>query len=300
MAHDIRFLIGVDGGGTSCRAAIAHLDHTVLGRAQSGSSNITTNLEGATNNILEAVYGAIRAAGLPADCVKNAAAFLGLAGANVGDFMEKLSVSLPFAVHQISGDAPIALQGALGDCDGAIAILGTGSAFMARKAGTVRLIGGWGFHLSDLGGGARLGREALEMVLLAHDGMAAHSDLTQALFAEFSNSPESLVLFARNAKAVDYGTFAPLIVSHLSKSDPVAVRLFDGAAQAIDAAFDALKLDEDDKIALLGGLAPHYPPFMAERHRRRLIEPQADALMGAIALAGQLSKGALHVSGGRT
>ncbi len=299
MADNIRFLIGVDGGGTSCRAAVAQLDGTIMGRAQSGSSNITSNLEGATVNILDAVQNAISAAGLPADSVKQAAAFLGLAGANVGDFSERLSASLPFALHQVGGDAPIALQGALADHDGAIAILGTGSAFMARRANTVRLIGGWGFHLSDLGGGARLGRKALEMTLLAHDGIIAHSELTRELMSGFSNSPDNLVLFAKSAKPVDYGNYAPIIVSHLAQGDATALRLINQAATSIDEAFDALDLSANDQIALLGGLAKYYPPYLAQRHRDRLIEPKADALAGAVALADKLARGEPHIGGGR-
>jgi glucosamine kinase len=300
MAENIRFLIGVDGGGTSCRAAIASLDGAVLGRAQSGASNITSNLEGATVNILDAVHSAVKAAGLPADSIKHAAAFLGLAGANVGDFGQRLSQALPFALHKIGGDAPIALQGALGDHDGAIAILGTGSAFMARKGNTVRLIGGWGFQLSDLGGGARLGREALEMVFLAHDGIVEKSELTKELMAEFSNSPEELVLFAKSAKPVDFGRFAPVILKHLNSGDKNALRLIKWAAKSIDDAFDALDLEPGDQIALLGGLAKFYPPYLAQHHRARLIDPKADALTGAIALAGKLAAGLPIIGDGRS
>lgn len=299
MAHDIRFLIGVDGGGTSCRAAVATLDGQIIGRAKTGSSNITTNLETATVSILDAVNSAVTAAGLAADSVNYAAAHLGLAGANVGDFAQKLSMALPFAIHQIGGDAPIALQGALGDHDGAIAILGTGSAFLARKGDKTQLIGGWGFHLSDFGGGARLGRSALEIAVLAHDGVCPHTELTRALLAEFDNSLDSLVLFAKTATASDYGRFAPKIVSHLSEQDQTAKTLFQSAAQTVDAAFDALNLAVDDQIALLGGLAPHYPPFLAKRHVTRLVEPRADALTGAVELAGKLAAGTHHSSGGR-
>ena len=299
MAHDIRFLIGVDGGGTSCRAAIASLDGKILGRAQTGPSNITTNLEGATRSILDAVQNAILAAELPSHSAQFAAAHLGLAGATVGDFAQRLSAALPFAVHQIGGDAPIALQGALGNHDGAIAILGTGSAFLARKGNKTRLIGGWGFHLSDWGGGARLGREALEMALLAHDGIHPHTDLTRALLAQFENNPDNVVLFAKSAQAADYGQFAPIIISHLAPHDQTALQLFKAAAHAVDAAFDALNLETGDQIALLGGLAPHYPAFLAPRNAARLVTPKADALTGAIELASKLLTGAPQHSGGR-
>ena len=70
----------------------------------------------------------------------------------------------------VESDAPIALDGALGARDGAIAIIGTGSTFVLRQDGRTRAIGGWGF-LGDHGGGARIGRDLLEETLLAYDGI---------------------------------------------------------------------------------------------------------------------------------
>ena len=56
----------------------------------------------------------------------------------------------------------IALEGAIGDGDGAMAILGTGTAYMVRRNGEARPIGGWGFQVGDQGSGARIGRDLLE------------------------------------------------------------------------------------------------------------------------------------------
>src|SRR5690606_23715588 len=107
-------------------------------------------------SITEAAKAAFRDAGLDGDAVGEASAFLGLAGTNVGDLARYVHDRLPFRHTDIDSDGLIALQGALGDGDGAVAILGTGTIYMARKAGTVRYIGGWGFTVGDLGSGARI------------------------------------------------------------------------------------------------------------------------------------------------
>jgi glucosamine kinase len=300
MTDSIRFLIGVDGGGTSCRAAVARLDGTIIGRGESGSSNITTNLDGATDNILSAVRAALSAAGLHEDVLQHSAAVLGLAGANVGDFATRLSERLPFARQEIESDATIALQGALADGDGTIAILGTGSAFLSRKGETLRLIGGWGFQLSDLGGGARLGRDLLERAILAHDGVAKQTALTDEILGQFERGPEGIVLFAQTAKPADYGRFAPLVLRQLGAGDETAKQLFSAAAKTVDAAFDTLCMDGIDRIALLGGLARFYPDYLAERHRRRLVPPIADALTGAVELAAKLAANGAHGAGRAT
>ncbi|MGB8817684.1 MAG: BadF/BadG/BcrA/BcrD ATPase family protein [Rhizobiaceae bacterium] len=297
MNKTIRFLVGVDGGGTSCRAALAKLDGTIIGQAKSGSSNITTNLEGAADSIMQAVHAAVAEARLEPEILAQSAAVLGLAGANVGDFAARLSRRLPFASHAIESDATIALQGALADGDGAIAILGTGSAFLSRRGQTMRLIGGWGFQISDLGGGARLGRDALELAILAHDGVCERSPLTDELLAGFEGGPEGIVLFVQNAKPVDYGRHAPTVFRHLAAGDANAVRLIKAAAATVDAAFDALCKDGDDQIALLGGLAPFYPPWLAARHQARLAPARADALTGAVELAARLAEHGAHGAG---
>ena len=296
---DIRFLVGVDGGGTNCRAAVATVDGTVIGRGESGSSNITTDLDGATINILDAIGDAYDVAGLPDEAQRQTSAWLGLAGANVGPFAELLTARLPFALKKVDGDAPIALQGALNEGDGAIAILGTGSAFLSRRGETFRLIGGWGFNLSDLGGGARLGRDALQLTLLAHDGMRPKGKLTDTIMAEFSGNPDNLVLYAKTAKPVDYGRFAPFVVSSAEAGDAGARTLMAEQALYVDAAFDVLCEDNVRQIALLGGLAKHMPPYLAERHRNRLVMPRADALTGAVEMAGKLARGEVARSGGR-
>ncbi|TIS71459.1 MAG: N-acetylglucosamine kinase, partial [Mesorhizobium sp.] len=43
----MKFVLGIDGGGTSCRAALATADGAVVGRAKSGAANIRTDLTGA-------------------------------------------------------------------------------------------------------------------------------------------------------------------------------------------------------------------------------------------------------------
>lgn len=297
MKKNIRFLIGVDGGGTSCRAAVANAQAQIIGKGAAGSSNITTNLDGAAENIMTAIHAALADAGIGSEVLPDCAAVLGLAGANVGDFARRLADSLPFALKEIESDATIALQGALADGDGAIAILGTGSAFLSRKGETLRLIGGWGFQLSDLGGGARLGRDALELAILAYDGVVEKTALTDDILSQFERGPDGIVLFVQTAKPVDYGRFAPLVLRHLENGDTNAERLFTSAAKTVDAAFDALCKDGIDRISLLGGLAKFYPSYLAQRHRQILVEPKADALTGAVELAAKLAAHGAHGAG---
>lgn len=281
------YFIGIDGGGTSCRAAVADGDGRIRGRGRSGASNILTDPDTALKHIDEASRLALRDAGLDETLVGRCAALLGVAGNNVGDAVSYVRARLPFRRSEIVSDGLIALQGAIGDDDGAIAIVGTGTIFIARQRGSLHYLGGWGFQVGDLGGGARLGHAALQDALLAHDGIRPMSELTAILLEEFGHDPRKVVDFARSAQPGDFGRYAPKVVEFAGRGDATALRLMRQAVAHVDEALDAVAriTGSTGRLCLLGGLAQAYPAYLAERHRSHLAEPLADALTGAVALA---------------
>src|SRR5690606_28552285 len=180
----------------------------------------------------------------------------------------------------------IALQGAIGDGDGAIAIVGTGTIFITRHQGRLHYLGGWGFQIGDLGGGARLGHAALQEAVLAHDGIRPASELTSTLLEEFGRNPRKVVDFARTAHPGDFGRYAPKIVDFANRGDLTALKLMRQAAAHVDDALDAIAhiTCGSGRLCMLGDMAHVYPAYLAEHHRSRLVEPLADALTGAVAL----------------
>lgn len=279
------FYLGIDGGGTSCRAALASRDGRILGRGKSGAANILTDLEGALDHILECSQLALREAGLPAETVHDLSAVLGLAGTDIGDHGSRLRTLLPFKQAAIELDSTIALEGALGSGDGAIAILGTGSVFVARQNEVLTRVGGWGFMVGDLGSGARIGRALLQETLLAHDNVHPSTDITSAVLSEFQNDPRKLVEFAHMSKPGAFGRFAPLVFDYAKRKDAIALGLVQGAARSIDEALDALMFEGCDRLCLLGGLSSNYRTYLADRHQSRVTEPKAEAVIGAVSLA---------------
>lgn len=281
----MNFVIGVDGGGTGCRAAVASLDGRVMAMATGGAANILSDRAGALANIRSAIEAALAAAGLNGEALQHSGVLLGLAGSNVGDTSAFITASLPAARVEVVSDGLIALEGALGNRDGAVAILGTGSIFFARQGEVVRSYGGWGFVIGDFGSGASLGRAALAAALLAYDRIISSSPLTDRLLSEFGGSPGPMVEFARAAAPGDFGRFAPAVFSAAEAGDAVALDIVGKAAASVDLAFDRIVADGAERIALLGGLASLYPAYLAERHRSRLVQPADTALAGAVALA---------------
>lgn len=281
-----RYFVGIDGGGTSCRAAVADAAGRILGMGKSGSANIMTSADIALASISNASREAFASAGLKEAAMSDASAFLGLAGNNVEDAVVAVSSRLPFARSVIDSDGLIALEGALGEGDGSVAILGTGSIFITRLGTEIRYLGGWGFVIGDFGSGARLGHAALQEALLAYDGIAPVSPLTTSILVEFDHNPPRMVAFAKTASPGEFGRFAPRIFEFARLGDETASRLLANAAAQIDAGLDRqAEISRGGRLALLGGLAALYADHLAPRHRDRLIQPKADALTGAVALA---------------
>lgn len=288
--------IGIDGGGSSCRAAVTDGTGRILGRGNAGPSNILSDLDSSLANIIASARNALVDAGLPVEAISGVAAVVGVAGANVGDYAQRVERALPFVRRRVVTDASTALQGALGNSDGVIGAFGTGSVYNARRDGKLYGIGGWGFVIGDQASGARLGRDLLENALLAHDGVRPPSALTEELMAEYGNDPEKVVEFAHASRPKDFAAYAPLVFSFAERGDPVAVAIVEDAARSIGESLDTLLWPSCPAICLLGGLANAYRPWLAERHRSLLREPEGDVLQGAVDLAVQflheLRKGA--------
>ena len=280
--------IGIDGGGTSCRAAVADRNGNVIGRGKSGPANILSDLENSLLNIVESARQALSDAGLDAEDLSSVVSVVGVAGANVMDYGERIERALPFAEGRVVTDALISLQGALGDGDGIVGAFGTGSVYNARRDGRLRGIGGWGFVVGDQASGARLGRDLMERSLLAHDGVRLGSAITEAVMAEYGNDPEHIVDFAHTARPTDFARYAPMVFKHAAEGDVIAAGIVSDAAAAIGESLEALLWPECPSICLLGGLADAYEPWLSERYRSRLARPKNDAQQGAVELAVKL------------
>lgn len=282
-----KYIIGVDGGGTGCRVAVADKFGAVLGRSEGKSANIATEFDTARKNISEAISAAYQTAGIPQINVSNDVAVLGIAGANIGDSARKLERAMPFFRTRVTDDIETTLQGALGDSDGCIAVLGTGSFFAGRHGGKLTVVGGWGFQLGDDASGAALGKELLRRTILCHDGFAQHSDLTRQILVEFNGSPAGIVEFALTAQPKDYGGFAPRIVAAAKVNDATATEILAAAKSFIQCALDRVGLSDGEPLCLLGGLGPIYGAMLNPAYRARIAAAKGDAVAGAVALARQ-------------
>jgi glucosamine kinase len=283
---DQPLFLGVDGGGTSCRACIADAAGSRLGEGRAGSANTRLGLEHVFGEIVAACRAALADAGLPPETISRLHAGLGLAGLNLESERAKVTAHPhPFATMLAEGDAYIACLGAHAGADGAILIVGTGSCGLGIIEGRTFLVGGWGFHVSDHGSGAIMGREAVRQALLTHDAVIPATPFGRAVMARFDGDPEQVVLWGDRARPADYAAFAPLALEYAARGDVLARAIVGAAAEDVAKLIRALCAAGAPSVALVGGLAGPIAPWLPDDARAVLVEPKGDPLDGAVLMA---------------
>lgn len=315
--------LGVDGGGTKCRMRLCNENLDVLAEdmIHSPANLQIRHGEAAYSAILELIDKVYAKAGLDKSECANTHAYFGMAGARMKSARDKFAARhFPFASVHIVDDIDIARAGAHAGEDGAVLIIGTGSAGLALVDGERLQIGGWGFFVGDSMAGATLGRELLRISLLAHEGVEQATPLTKAVMAKFDNRGDRLMswsfdnekalaelkeqqntegpsgpahisnFISINARPSDYGSFVPMIFDFYELGDAVAERLMAYELAAIDQFVSWFLAHGAKKIAVVGGLGQRLSPMLEKIYPGAWVSPKADPLQGAIILAAQSAK----------
>jgi glucosamine kinase len=286
MMNPNTLLLGVDGGGTQCRARLCTSSGVMLGAGAAGPANIRSGLRDALAAVMEAAWRSFQGAGLSSADLRRTVACLALAGASEPSHRAAAQKHVfPFARTIITTDAQAACMGAHRGRDGGIIVVGTGSIGWAELAGRQYRVGGWGLPISDEGSGAWLGCEVLRRALWAHDGRISWTGLLRRASAQFQGDPHAVVRWTSSASPRDFGAFAPLVIEHARNGDTVALELMNLAGGHIDALAARLIGFGAPRLALAGGLAASIEPWLSPATRKYLVSPAGDALDGALQLA---------------
>ncbi|HUD30715.1 MAG TPA: BadF/BadG/BcrA/BcrD ATPase family protein [Novosphingobium sp.] len=281
------YFLGIDAGGSNCRARLIDAQGAVIGQGRSGTANARIGIEALYETLLETADQAVAEAGLSVEQRATIRAGMGIAGITRPGLREALAeLDFGFAGVNYATDAAIANLGAHGGQDGAILIIGTGSAAQLRIDGHEFTIGGYGFPISDEGSGAALGLSAMRHALRALDGRTRRTPLSAAVTERFGHDTAQAIAWMDSATPRDYGLFAPLVMDYAEADDVIARSIVENAAGHIERFIETIFERGANRCTLVGGLAPRMSRWLRARTVERLSEPLGDSLDGALRLAG--------------
>jgi glucosamine kinase len=280
------FYLGVDGGGSSCRARIEDERGKVLGEGHSGPASTRIGIDKAWRSIMHACTAAAEQAGLAREDLAKVDAGIGIAGLGRRGAEAALNgITHPFASLRFVSDGLAACLGAHGGADGAIVVAGTGSIGVGLFGGRELRFGGYGFPISDEGSGADIGLQAIRLALRAADGRGETSPLLEEVLAAFDQNAYQAVAWSEQATATDFAAFAPMVLRHAMQGDPIGRRIFERAADAIGDLLDLFLRRGIERLSLVGGLSEPITGWLTPDLRDRLKPPDDDAVGGALLVA---------------
>ena len=283
MAQNRKYFLGVDGGGSKCRARLRDESGQLLAEAIGGAANVYQNFDGSISSILSVGREVAAKAGLS---IGDLHAGLGLAGIVTSIGAERIEAAgLPFASVTVDNDAFAACMGAFSGARGGIVIAGTGSIGFAIVGAERHMVGGWGFQLGDHGSGAWLGHHAVRRAALALDGLLQPTALIDEVLRRVGRSRNEVSKWSEGATPKDYAAFAPLVFETAARADVQGMTIVIEGASAISKLGHALLARGAKRLCLLGGLSAVYPPYLDADVRAAIVQPEHDAMDGAIMMA---------------
>jgi glucosamine kinase len=281
--------LGIDGGGSKCKAIVMNENNEILGTGISGPGNPLHGIEQATDSITESALLALKDAGLAHIKLSELYAGVGLAGVNLPvQFKQIQEWKNPFKGLFLAHDLLIACLGAHHSNNGAVIISGTGSCGFSCVDEQEVIIGGHGFPQGDIGSGAWFGLQAAKQVLLSLDGLTATSSLNDKLLSLLNvKTGVELVEAIAGKPAAFYARMANLVFDAAEQGDALALEIVKEGANYIDNVATQLSKCCPPRLSLIGGLTPRLLPWLAQEVQNSLSAPLNSPEVGAVFYARQ-------------
>lgn len=292
---EIKYLLGIDGGGTKTEFLLTDLCGKEIKRTVLGPSNpVNIGIENAKRILKQ---------GIPEICAdfdyNRISLFAGLAGGITGNNKEEIEAFLSkfgFGAFDNGSDTESALKTALDDDDGVVVIIGTGIVAFAQKNGIRKRISGWGYLIDKGGSGYHFGSDALNYALRQLDGRGG-SELILSLVEKQLKRPLTDAISDIYAGGASYvASFAPIVFEAFEEGDADAENIIEANAREIASLIRAGLDFSDGKVVLCGGLCRYkdiLEPFLIKELNGSINIAFSDEppINGAIKLAKSIIQG---------
>lgn len=283
------YFLGIDGGGSKCKAIVMNENNDILGVGISGPGNPIHGFEQAIYSITESAKLALKDAKLEAIQLSDLNAGIGLAGINLPVLLQQMQAwQHPFKQVFLAHDIFIACLGAHHCNNGAVIILGTGSCGFSCIDDEEFVIGGHGFPQGDKGSGAWFGLQATKDVLLSLDGLVQPSLLSRLILTQLDcTDATSLAEKVACKDATFYAQLANFVFDAAEQGDQRAQCIVNEGAEYINNMTRILLTKKPKRISMLGGLSPRLKPKLDKEIQSLLSEPLSEPAVGAVLFARQ-------------
>jgi N-acetylglucosamine kinase-like BadF-type ATPase len=228
----MKYLIGIDGGGTKTDCIVTDENYNQLFSLKGGPLNLLSATPSESSRIvLQLINSCISKLDITLsqlDCIG-----IGAAGAGRIEDSEKLAIILkallPHSIKlQVISDAEAALEGAFKGKPGCILISGTGSIIYGKdQNGTIHRCGGFGKIIGDEGSGFMIGKKGLIAAAKEFDGRGEKSLITELLNDKYQIQSGQTLINAVYNNNLDISSVAPIVLASAGNNDKVALRIID-------------------------------------------------------------------------
>ena len=305
----MKYLIGMDGGGTKTKCILTDINHNPLYETIGGPSNfLVIGTEIVSETILNLLNECVSSQKISPEVIESIV--LGTTGGgrrNDAELLEKKIFedakrkSLTINKFRVESDARIALEGSFSGKAGSILIAGTGSIMFGKDdKGDIHRVGGFGRFIGDEGSGYRIGRIGLNAVARYFDGRSKPTKIADLLEQEFSISSSETLITEVYRNNFNIAAVAPLVFDAAESGDKIAQRILEDEADELLLHISAMKIKLNVqllKVSLIGSLitTPNYFSYLFnEKVIRRfddvkIKEAEHSPEFGAALLAKQLT-----------
>jgi N-acetylglucosamine kinase-like BadF-type ATPase len=296
----VRYVVGIDSGGTKTVGLLADETGKVLAKARGGGANVVIHGELNVEKVLYQVIEDLEPPGaIEAIC-------LGMAGVDrdeekelVRGLLRRLGLRKNI---RIVNDALIALVAGAPEGIGIVVSAGTGSiAYGVDPSGETARSGGWGYLLGDEGSAFWLGHAAVRQGIRAVDGRGPATTLFDRIAKRLKlDIPDGLVkwFYDQELSRDRVARLASVVEEAANEGDVAANSLLDQAAQHLARAARAvdrkLTFTGTCPLVLAGGVFRACPSLYdrvesnLDLPRAEVIRLQKEPATGAVTLALQL------------
>lgn len=253
----MKYVIGVDGGGTKTEASAYDSIGKVIATAIKGFANLLNNEEIALNNIISSIKEITEKLGTE----ELNGVYLGIAGSEVGENSKIISDTIKRELKidcVVMNDAEIALKAMLKGKDGILTIAGTGSVAFGINDNISLRCGGWGNLLGDEGSGYKISIDAIKRMIYEEENSIEKSELTKKIMEYLEiNSVEEVTKFVYSSTKDEIASLTPIVARLGESGDEIAAEILvnEGRelAKTVENVYRKLGFNKCS-VALVGGV----------------------------------------------